>query len=176
MDASSTHQGSLPVTSDALLARLRDEGFTFSYHEHPPLKTVAESKLARGDMLPEERGGGHIKNLYLRDKKKRNFLAVMQEDAVVDLDELAQRIGAGRLSFGSAERLMQHLGVRPGAVTPLAMVTGAAKGVSLVLDKRLKSCAEIYMHPLVNDRTVGMAPNDLTRFLDRLGASWRWLD
>ena len=176
MDASSEFQDSLPVTSDALLARLKADGIAFSYHEHVPLKTVADSKEARGAMLPEEMGGGHIKNLYLRDKKKQNFLVVMQEDADVDLTALAGRIAAGRLSFGSPERLMEHLGVRPGAVTPLAMVTGVDKGVRCFVDGRLKTCREIYAHPLVNDRTVGLSPADLARFLDGIGAEWGWLD
>jgi hypothetical protein len=32
------------------------------------------------------------------------------------------------------------------------------------------------MHPLVNDRTLGMAPAQLEAFLDRLNADYRWID
>jgi Ala-tRNA(Pro) deacylase len=66
--------------------------------------------------------GIHIKNLYLRDRKKRNFLIVAQEDRVIDLKNLDQKIGCDRLSFGSADRLFEMLGVRPGAVSPLTVI------------------------------------------------------
>ncbi len=83
--------------------------------------------------------------------------------------------GSGRGDCLSGLR-MEHLGVRPGAVTPLAMITGAKMGVAMFLDPALKTCCEIYMHPLVNDRTIGMAPGDLGAFLDSVGAEWRWLE
>jgi len=176
MDASSKYQDSLPVSADALVADLKARGFCFSEHMHEPLMTVAQSKAARGDMLAEANGGGHIKNLYLRDKKKANYLFVVREDRDVDLKALSDLTGAARFSFGSAERLMTNLGVRPGAVTPMAMVTGAAMGVRLFLDASLRNCREIYMHPLVNDRTIGMSPSDLERFLEALECPYSWLD
>ena len=39
-------------------------------------------------MLTKNEGGGHIKNLYLRDHKKNNYLVVVQEDKNIDLKEL----------------------------------------------------------------------------------------
>lgn len=40
-------------------------------------------------------------------------------------------IGCSNLSFGSTDRLMKDLGILPGAVTPLSMITGAKNDVSL---------------------------------------------
>ena len=78
--------------------------------------------------LSTENGGGfngHIKNLYLRDHKKKNILLIAEQDRQIDLKTLHLKLGTGRLSFGSADRLMEYLGVpdsqgpiRPGAVTP----------------------------------------------------------
>ena len=59
-----------------------------------------------------------------------------------------------RLSFGSPDRLMENLGVLPGAVSPFAMINGANKNVSLFLDNNLKSFSKIYAHPLENDKTL----------------------
>lgn len=161
MDASSAFQDSLPVHPKTLLDQITALGLPFSSFEHPPLRTVADSKQFRDDLLTTEQGGAHIKNLYLRDKKKRNFLAVIQEDREVDLKGLADALGGQRLSFGSEDRLLENLGVRPGAVTPLAMIYGAQKGVILGLDKQIIEAKQIYMHPLVNDRTIGMSGPDL---------------
>ena len=70
-----------------------------------PLRTVEDSKGYR-DNMP----GMHVKNLYLRDKKKRNYLLVAEEDRVIDLKSLHAIIGSDRLSFGSADRLFEMLG------------------------------------------------------------------
>ena len=106
MDASSAFKDTLPTTPEALFEILQNAGITFTRHEHPPLRTVEESKGHRGDMV-----GTHVKNLYLRDRKKRNFLVVAQEDREIDLKGLQDKIGADRLSFGSADRLFEFLGV-----------------------------------------------------------------
>ena len=176
MDASSTYQDSLPVSSDQLLQQLDEQGLSYTRIDHIPLRTVADSKQVRDGFLAAEEGGGHIKNLYLRDKKKNNYLVVLQEDADLDLKWIAEKIGANRLSFGSADRLLEYLGVRPGAVTPLAMVTGTTHQLRLILDASLRYKTQLYMHPLVNDRTIGMAPAQLELFLDRLNADYRWID
>ena len=176
MDASSNYQDSLPISSDQLLQQLDEQGLSYIRIDHIPLRTVADSKQVRDGFLTAAEGGGHIKNLYLRDKKKNNYLVVLQEDADLDLKWVAEKIGANRLSFGSADRLLECLGVRPGAVTPLAMVTGREHQLRLFLDASLRHKSVLYMHPLVNDRTLGMAPAQLELFLDRLNADYSWID
>ena len=176
MDASSEFQDSLPISSDALLSQLTAWDLHFSYHEHVPLRTVDQSKQVRAGFLRAEEGGGHIKNLFLRDKKKQNYLVVLQEDAALDLKQLADLLGARRLSFGSADRLLECLGVRTGAVTPLSMINGYGHGVTLYLDKSIMQCQMIYMHPLVNDRTIGMTPDAVKRFLKNVGCDANILD
>lgn len=176
MDASSQFQDSLPISSDALLERLGGWGVLFDYCEHVPLRTVEDSKQVREGFLSAKDGGGHIKNLFLRDKKKQNYLVVLQEDAQIDLKQLASLLGAGRLSFGSADRLFEFLGVLPGAVTPLSMITGCKHGVTLHLDKSIMFAKKIYMHPLVNDRTIGMTADGLTHFFTKIGCQPKMLD
>ena len=176
MDASSAFQDSLPITSDKLLEMLTDKGFFYQCIEHEPLRTVADSKQVRDDFLTTQEGGGHIKNLYLRDKKKNNFLIVLPEDTELDLKALSVLIGSSRLSFGSKNRLFVNLGVRPGAVTPLAMITGVHHAVTLYMDSRLREVVYLYMHPLVNDRTVAMRPEDVEAFLKQHGVIVNWVE
>lgn len=176
MDASSAYQDSLPIHPETLLAKIESLGIACTTFTHPPLRTVADSKGFREELLSQEEGGGHIKNLYLRDKKKKNFLAVIQEDKDVDLAALATSFGAARFSFGSEDRLLENLGVRPGAVTPLAMMHGADHQVVLGIDKDIMTAKQIYMHPLVNDRTIGMSPDDLLKFLSAFSITPLLLD
>ncbi|MEM6375158.1 MAG: prolyl-tRNA synthetase associated domain-containing protein [Pseudomonadota bacterium] len=176
MDASSIFQDSLPVTSDAMLDTLRASDIPFGYYEHVPLRTVEDAKTIQGSILPMEAGHMDVKNLYLRDRKKRNYLVVLEQDRVIDLKALGAQIGVGNVSFGSPDRLMEYLGVRPGAVSPLAMITGATKGVHLLLDPALRMAEHIHMHPLVNDRTVTLHRDDLLKLLGMWGIVPRWLD
>ena len=101
---------------------------------------------------------------------------VTEQDKLIDLKTLNTKLGTGRLSFGSAERLMEYLGVRPGAVTPLSMINGAKMGVELFFDSELKNCKQIYVHPLVNDRTLGITVEGLQIFFDKIKVEPVWVD
>lgn len=154
-----------PPDHRALYARLDALGIAYTHHDHAPVFTVAESRALRGQ-LP----GAHIKNLFLRDKKRRMFLVTVLEDKPVDLKALKGALGAqGNLSFGDADRLWTHLGVRPGSVTPLAAMNDTDGRVGVVLDRDLMAAETVYCHPLRNDMNTGLAPVDLVRFLDAHG-------
>ena len=176
VDASSKYQDSLPISSDTIMEQLDNWGITYIRSNHVPLRTVADSKKVQGQFLSSEQGGGHIKNLYLRDNKKRNILLVAEQDRQIDLKTLHTKLETGRLSFGSAERLMQNLGVRPGAVTPLSMINGVEAGVQLFIDSGLKSCEQIYVHPMVNDRTLGLTLEGLQQFFSKIKVEPVWVD
>jgi len=154
---------STPPFDDAgLFARLDALGIGHETVDHAPLYTVEQSRALRGD-LP----GAHIKNLFLRDKKRRMWLVTVLESRDIDLKALRKRIGAqGNLSFGSADLLMEHLGVIPGAVTPFAVINDRPGGVSMVLDKALLTGGVVNAHPLRNDRTTAIGPDDLVKFLE----------
>ena len=175
MDASSTYQDSLPVSSDALLAQLDDWGIAYVLHEHVPLRTVEDSKAVEDQFMVPGENAFRVKNLFLRDKKKRNYLVTLQQDREIDLKALGAGLGVGNLSFGSADRLMENLGIRPGAVSPLAMITGADKGVRFFMDAGAQEADVIYVHPLVNDRTLAMPRTALMAFFDKVGCEVTWL-
>lgn len=163
---------SVRLDSDDLFARLDALGISVDNHEHPPLRTVAESQALRGE-LP----GTHIKNLFLRDKKRRYFLVTVAEDRDVDLKWLRKAIGAqGTLSFGSAEALMELLGVAPGAVTPLGVVNDREGAVTAFLDKDLLNLDPVNAHPLRNDMTTAINADDLQKFMESTGHAPRLID
>ena len=165
----------MPVSSDALLAQLDDWGLGYVLHEHVALHSVGEAKEVEVAMVVPGEKALRVKNLYLRDRKKRNYLVTLEQDRKIDLKELGAELGVGKLSFGSADRLMQHLGILPGAVTPLSMITGVENDVVFYMDKAAQQADVIYMHPLVNTRTVGMARADLLAFFERIGCPVTWI-
>ena len=155
----------MPMTKDQVLAALAAQGIEARTHDHPPLRTVAESQALRGAIA-----GRHTKNLFLKDKKDNFFLVTVGEDAEVDLKTIHTVIGAAsRVSFGNPERLMEYLGVVPGAVTALGVVNDTGGRVRAVLDAELMEHAVVNVHPLTNEATTSLVPADLVRFMASTG-------
>ncbi|MFP6773946.1 MAG: prolyl-tRNA synthetase associated domain-containing protein [Alphaproteobacteria bacterium] len=154
----------MAATPDALFRRLDELDIAHETTHHPPLFTVEESQAIRG-RIP----GAHNKNLFLRDKKKQNWLICTLEDKAIDLKKLSGRIGAARLSFGSADRLGEFLGVRPGAVTAFALINDPDCKVNVVLDGDMLAHSLVNFHPLDNTMTTTISSLDLLRFVAACG-------
>jgi Ala-tRNA(Pro) deacylase len=155
----------MPASPEDLLAYLTSLGVETKTIDHPPLRTVEDSQALRGD-IP----GGHSKNLFLKDKKGRLFLLVLEEDAVLDLKRAPKAFGAfGRVSFGPSELLEEVWGVKPGAVTPFGAINDPQGRVTVVLDEAMMRHERLNFHPLVNTRTTGLKSADLVKFLRATG-------
>ncbi|MBD3846151.1 Ala-tRNA(Pro) deacylase [Bosea sp. OAE752] len=155
----------IPLTDAELCARLAASGIAFHRTDHPAVFTVAETAPHRDMMI-----GLQTKNLFLKDKKGRLFLVSAKSDARIDLKRLHETLGAsGRLSFGSAELLLEKLGVTPGSVTAFAVVNDREGAVTMVLDANLTTGEEVNFHPLVNTATLRIGRDDLVAFLRETG-------
>lgn len=157
-------QDTIAARQRDLFERLEDLGIATETQTHEPVFTVEESQKVRG-RLP----GAHCKSLFLKDKKGALWLVVSLEDRRLDLKALAPLIGAARLSFGSPERLADNLGVVPGAVTPFALINDERNAVRPVIDSGVMDAGRAHFHPLSNDATTAIAPEDLLRFVRSLG-------
>jgi Ala-tRNA(Pro) deacylase len=152
-------------TQQDLLDFLGGLGITVSTVSHPPLFTVADSQTLRGEIA-----GGHTKNLFLKDRKDRYFLLVVEEDGEVDLKQIHHVIGAsGKVSFGKPEKLLEYLGVTPGAVTAFGVFNDAENAVTIIFDEALMRHDVVNAHPLTNEATTSIAREDLVRFVEATG-------
>jgi Ala-tRNA(Pro) deacylase len=154
----------MTATSDDLFAFLDGLGIAHKTVTHAPLFTVEQSQALRGT-IP----GGHTKNLFLKDKKDTVFLVVAPEDGVVDLKSLHHKLGAGRFSFGSADLMLELLGVTPGAVTAFGVINDKSARVNVVLDAGMMENTVINCHPLVNTMTTSIGRDDLLKFFHATG-------
>lgn len=155
----------MPKTPDQLFAFLAELGIPVTTVTHPPLFTVADSQALRGEI-----SGGHTKNLFVRDKKDNYFLLTVGEEAEVDLKQVHHVIGAsGRVSFGKPEKMLDYLGVTPGAVTAFGIVNDTQGAVKIVFDEALMRHDVINAHPLTNEATTSIARDDLLRFVKATG-------
>lgn len=153
--------GTPPAAPDDLLARLEELGIACRTRSHPPVFTVEQAKALRGE-IP----GAHTKNLFVRDKKGAMWLVVALEDRAIDLKALHVILGTKRLSFGSPRRLMEYLGVVPGAVTPFAVINDHGGHVRVALDRGLLAFELWSFHPLDNHMTTTLEGAALIRFLE----------
>ena len=161
----------LPATPQRLFGIFDELGIVYQLHKHEAVYTVEESSRLDND-IP----GTHCRNLFLRDRRKRMYLVVAPNERGIDLKNLQAELGCGRLSFGSAERLRQYLGIYPGAVCPFALINDTDHAVTPVLDTGMMAASRVNYHPLDNSMTVGLSPGDLQRFIDFCGHQPQMID
>lgn len=162
---------SLPTAPETLLRQLSALGISYDLSHHEAVFTVAESRK-----VDKKIPGTHCRNMFIRDKKEVMFLITLAHETQVDLKKMEGVLNCGRISFGSAERLWQYLGVRPGSVCPFGVVNDTQKQVTLVLDAWMMAQERINVHPLVNTMTVGLRPGDLIKFLESIQHPFRIID
>src|SRR3954463_11492893 len=149
----------------AVVARLTELGVAFTSHHHPPVATVEEATAHWGGI-----DATHCKNLFLRNQKgDRHYLVVLVASKKADLRSVADQIGDGKLSFASPERMMTHLGLTPGSVSPFGLINDRDHAVRVVLDRDFHQSARLAFHPNINTATLTIAAADFARFLEACG-------
>ncbi len=131
--------------------------------EHPAVNTVEEAR-PHWAALP----GGGTKNLFLKDGP-RLYLVTLAAETRVDMKALAPQLGAKRLSFGSPERLLEHLGTRPGAVGFLSLVKDEARAVRFAVERAIWEAERVTSHPLRNTATLSFTQAEFRTILAALG-------
>ncbi len=148
-----------------VLRRLEALGIAYERYEHPPVATAeaAHEHWTGIDAV-------HCKNLFLRNQKgTRHYLVILEHTKRADLRAVAGQIGDGKLSFASPERLLKHLGVTPGSVSPFGLIYDRHQHVRVYLDRTLKAGARISFHPNINTATLVLSQADFQRFLASCG-------
>ncbi|MCC3861678.1 prolyl-tRNA synthetase associated domain-containing protein [Pseudemcibacter aquimaris] len=156
----------MPATEQDLYALFDELGIETKLFRHAPLFTVEESQNLRGEIE-----GGHCKNLFLKDKKNNFILAVLSEERKVDLKALfkSDHLNVGRLSFASADRMVDMLGIEPGSVTPFSLINVTHKDLIVILDKGMMEHEYLNYHPLHNEATTTIHRDDLLKFIGHFG-------
>lgn len=160
-----SHTSTSTCTSDELLLLLNRNRLAYDIVEHEPVFTIAEALAATPEI-----GGVKTKNVFLRDAKgARHFLVIVPHDVRLDLAALALTLASSKLSMGSPDRLLRHLGVTPGAVSVFALVNDRDRAVELVFDQRVWQAGKVQAHPLRNTATVAIDRAALAVFLALTG-------
>lgn len=154
----------MPASPSDLFAYLDDLGIDHNTVDHPATFTVEEGRHLKASMP-----GGHTKNLFMKDKDGVIVLISAWADSQLKLNQLHKKIGTRRLSFASAELMVECLGVEPGSVTAFALMNDPGQRVKFIADAALMGFDTVNFHPLVNTATTAISREGFRQFVEATG-------
>jgi Uncharacterized conserved protein len=157
--------------SPELYSLLEVLNINFDYYEHPPTPTIEDAMVYWKDIEAT-----HCKNLFFRNHKgNKHYLVVFEHKKTLPVKLLEEKLRQGKLTFASEKRMETYLGVKPGSVTPLALINDTNKQVKLFLDSDLKISNKVSFHPCINTASIVIKTADFIRFLDHIGHDYEWI-
>ncbi len=163
--------GRMQASPDDLFAYLDRLGVAHATVWHEAMFTVEQSGALKAEVP-----GAHTKNLFLKDAEGRLVLIAAEAHNQLKLNQLHKIIGTKRLSFGSAELMIEALGVAPGSVTAFALMNDAGGRVRFLVDAALAGAETVNFHPLVNTGTTAVSQADFRRFVAATGHGLEIID
>ena len=155
-----------------LYQTLEKLNISFDYYEHPAAPTIEEAMQYWKDI-----DATHCKNLFFRNHKgNRHYLVVFDHRKMLNVKMLESMLRQGKLSFASEERMGRYLGVKPGSVTPLALINDSDNHVKLFIDNDIKLGSKVSFHPCINTASIVIKTDDLVKFLNHSQNEVEWLN
>ena len=155
-----------------VLSALGALGVPYELLEHAPVHTMEDCKAAE-----EALGGVMPKNLFLTPRNHAtHHLLIARADAPFRTARISRQLGVSRLSFATAEELMEMLRTLPGAISPMGLLFDREK-VLLAIDRALRGEERLLFHPCVNTATLAVSGADFfERLLPALGHEATYVD
>jgi Ala-tRNA(Pro) deacylase len=143
-----------------LIKILKNAKYKIEVHQHDALFTVENSKKLRGKI-----DGAHSKNLFLKNKKNEFFLLSCEEADKIDLKKISKSLELGNISFAKQEYLEQYLKIKPGSVSPFALLNDDDGFVNFYLEQTLYESKFVNFHPLINTFTITIETSTFIEFM-----------
>jgi len=106
------------------------------------------------------------KNLLLTNRQMTDiYLLLMPGDKPFKTKILSKQIGSARLSFASAEQMLENLDITPGSVSVLGLMNDRDNKVRLLIDRELMEQEYIGCHPCINSSTLKIKTVDIIQKL-----------
>lgn len=145
---------------EKILELLDQKRIEYKAIEHAAVFNMQEMEALHVDGIEDI-----AKNLFVRDKKKRNYyLIVSREDKPVDLKKLQATLGSKPLGFASEDDLEKFLGLSRGAVTPFGILNDDSRSVRAIVDESFRN-GRIGVHPNDNAATVFLSTSELIKLI-----------
>lgn len=103
---------------------------------------------ASTEQLPKDLKGVRTKHLFLRDRKKNNYvLVVVDEDKMIDLKALSEVLELKSLSMASTSELWDFLKVEEGCLSMMSILNDKEKRVRFIIDEDIWEKEAYDCHP-----------------------------
>ena len=151
---------------------LKKMGIFYDIVEHPPAETTEDA-----DRYIEGREGVRTKTLFLSNRKKTAYyLIIMDDKKRLDIKKLEKILDEKSISFCSPKRLVEKMGLVPGAVSLFGLINNVEHDIRIYLDKEMLSEKFITFHPNDNTKTMFISIDDIYKFISLLGYEYSILE
>lgn len=153
-------------------AVLDELAIPYERFEHDAARTMADCSV-----FDAGKQAAHCKNLFLTNRQgTRFYLMLVVGDKPFQTSRISRQLGVSRLSFGTAEQLMETLGVTPGAVTPMGLIQDTQHQVHVLLDRDIANWEDLIVHPNVNTASLILKTADLLRLIAHFANSVTYVE
>lgn len=132
--------------------------------DHPAAHTTEEA-----DRYIAGRVGVRTKSMFLKGKKKKYYMVVMDDKKRLDFHEFQDLTGAKRVSMARPEDIQEQLGLVPGIISPFGLVNNTAHNVQVYFDRAIVDEPIQTFHPNENTHTIFIKTVDLFKFIRAAG-------
>ena len=102
------------------------------------------------------------KNIFLCNKQKTAYyMLVMPAHKRFNTSKVSHLLNSSRLSFGTAEDMLELLDVTPGSVSIMALMNDKNNRVQLVIDDELLDHTDFGCHPCKNTSSLRLKRTDV---------------
>lgn len=144
---------------------LNQKNIKYELIEHEEVHTIKD--MEKLGLLNK---GIVCKNLFVRNQNgKINMVISIPHEKNISLDEIGKKLGCGKLSFGSNDRLYKYLKLENGYVSPFGFINDKNESVIFVFDKDLVGKEMVAFHPNTNKALIYLNFNDLKKLIERHG-------
>ena len=125
--------------------------------DHEPLFTIEACQK-----VDEVLGFEICKNLFLVNSNRTNYyMLLMMPNKSLSTKDLKVQINSSRLSFGSADQLLEKLNLTPGSVNVCALMFDKSNSVQLLVDEDILKQEKFGFHSMINTSTVTVKTSDV---------------
>ncbi|MCH3921635.1 prolyl-tRNA synthetase associated domain-containing protein [Limosilactobacillus sp.] len=128
--------------------------------DHPAAHTTEEA-----DEYIAGHEGVRTKTMFLKGKKKKYYMVIMDDKKRMDFHEFQDLTGAKRVSMAQPAALEEQLGLEPGVVSPFGLLNNEDHNVTVYIDKDIVDEPIQTFHPNENTHTLFIKTPDLMKFL-----------
>ena len=156
-------------TEEKIYSFLSENDFSFQHIEHSPADTIEDCHE-----IEKYLEAVICKNLFLRNSAEtKYFLLLISPDTKFDSKVISKQIQSSRLSFASAEKMIDILGVEPGSASIMCLINENASDVTLLIDTQLLDNEFFCCHPCKNTTTLKFKTKDIIeRFISITGHNY----